>query len=129
MHRQKQGMIIEITDQDFGREVMQCKLPVFVYFVAPWCHTCYPTRLFAEELAEEYYGRVKLVKIDIEESPEVAERYHVIAVPTVLLFRDSREVKRLLGFQDRRSLRSLLNGATAEEGMLIEGTVAKSRRI
>ena len=108
----------EITDRDFDREVLKCKLPVFVCFTTKWCHSCYPTCLFAAELVEEYNGRVKFVRVDIEESPKTAERYHVIPVPTILVFQDSQPVKKLLGFQDRMALRSLLNSVTAEGDLL-----------
>jgi len=111
--RRKEGdAMIEITERDFDKEVVGCNLPVFACFITKWCHSCYPTCLFADELLNEYNDRVKYIKVDIEESPEVAQRYNVIAVPTILLFQNAQPVKRLLGFQDRSSLRALLNNAT-----------------
>lgn len=106
--------MMDITERDFNREVLKCKLPVFTCFTTKWCHSCYPTCLFADELTKEYDGRVKFVRVDIEQSPEIAERYHVITVPTILLFQNSQPVKRLLGFQELRSLRALLNSVTDE---------------
>ena len=103
----------EITDRDFDKEVLECELAVFACFTTEWCHSCYPTCLFADELVKEYDGSVKFVRLDTETSVKIAESYHVIAVPTILLFQKSQEVKRLLGFQDRRSLRPLLNSVTA----------------
>ena len=104
----------EITgrDFDFDKEVLGCELPVFACFTTQWCASCYPTCLFADQLVKEYDGSVKFVRLDTEKSPGIAERYHVIAVPTILLFQESQEVKRLLGFQEGRSLRSLLNNVT-----------------
>ena len=104
--------MIEITERNFDKEVLECELPVFACFTTEWCHSCYPTCLFADQLVKEYDGRLKFVRLDTEKNPEIAERYHVIAVPTILLFQESQEVKRLLGFQDRSSLRSLLNNVT-----------------
>jgi len=106
--------MIEITDRDFDEEVLECDLPVFACFTTRWCHTCFPTCLFADQLAKEYDAKVKFARVDIEESPGIAASYHVIVVPTILLFQNSQPVKRLLGFQDRRSLRSLLNNVTTE---------------
>ncbi|HEY79253.1 MAG TPA: thioredoxin [Dehalococcoidia bacterium] len=103
-----------VTDRDFDKEVLDCKLPVFACFTAHWCHTCYPTCLFADQLVEKYDGRVRFVRVDIEKSSEIAERYHIIPVPTILLFQDSQPVKKLVGFHELKSLRALLNGATAE---------------
>jgi len=108
----------EITERDFEKEVLECKLPVFTCFTTKWCHSCYPTCLFADELLNEYDDRVKYVRVDIEESPEVAQRYNVVAVPTILIFKDSQPAKKLLGFQDRRSLRALLNSVTNESDRL-----------
>ncbi len=105
----------EITDRDFDREVLKCKLPVFTCFTARWCHSCYPTCLFADELVKEYDGSVKFVRLDMEKSPEISERYHVITVPTILLFKDSQPVKKLLGFQERKSLKRLLGDTIAKE--------------
>ena len=102
----------EITDRDFDREVLECQIPVFACFVTRWCHSCYPTCLFGDELANEYEGRVKFVKVDVEKIPHVTAGHRIVAVPTILIFKDSQLVKKILGFQDRRSLRSLLNNVT-----------------
>jgi thioredoxin 1 len=111
-------MLTRVTKQNFDKEVLECELPVFACFTARWCHTCFPTCLFAEQLVKEYDGRIKFVRLDTEKCPEIAERYHVIAVPTILLFQESQELKRLLGFQDKWSLRPLLNSVLSESGRL-----------
>ena len=110
--------MIEITERNFDREVLECELAVFACFTTEWCASCYPTCLFANQLVKEYDGRIKFVRLDTEKNPEIAERYHVIAVPTIFLFQKSQEAKRLLGFQDRRSLRALLNSVTNESDKL-----------
>ena len=108
----------EITDQDFDREVLKCELPVLACFTTRWCHNCYPTCLFGDELANEYEGRVKFVKVDVEKIPHVSAGYRIIAVPTILIFKDAQPVKTLLGIQDRSSLRALLNSVTNESDKL-----------
>jgi thioredoxin 1 len=107
--------MIEVSERDFDKEVLECELPVFACFTARWCHTCYPTCLFANELVREYEGSVKFVKVDIEGSPDTSARYHIMVVPTILLFKDSQPVKKLLGFQDSNSLKRLLGNAIAKE--------------
>jgi thioredoxin 1 len=104
--------MIEISEQDFDKEVLECELPVFSCFTTAWSHNCYPTCLFADQLVEEYEERVKFVRVDTEKSPGLAEKYNVVAVPTILVFQNAREVNRLLGFQDRSSLRPLMNSVT-----------------
>jgi len=114
--------MIDITDRDFDKEVLECKLPVFTCFTTKWCHSCYPTCLFADELVKEYEGSVKFVRVDTEGSPDTSARYHIWVVPTILLFRDSQPVEKLLGFQERGSLKRLLGDAIAKE----PGTKLKS---
>ena len=104
--------MIEINERDFDKEVLGCKLPVFTCFTTKWCHSCYPTCLFGDELANEYEGIVKFVKIDVKKIPHVSAGYRIIAVPTILIFKDAQPVKTLLGIQDRRALRDLLNSVT-----------------
>jgi thioredoxin 1 len=104
----------EIAGQDFDEEVLDCRLPVFTCFTAQWCHTCYPTCLFADQLVETYDGKVKFVRVDIEESSEIAERYNIIPIPTILVFQDSQPVKKLAGFQDLGSLKAMLNNVIGE---------------
>jgi thioredoxin 1 len=110
--------MIEITERDFDKEVLECQVPVFACFTTEWCASCYPTCLFANDLVKEYDGRVKFIRLDTEKSPQIAKRYRVIAVPAIILFQESEEVKRLLGFQDKWSLRRLLNSVTNESDKL-----------
>jgi len=110
----------EITDQHFDKEVLECELPVFACFTTRWCASCYPTCLFGDELTNEYEGRVKFVKVDVETIPHVSAGYRIIAVPTILIFKDAQPVKTLLGIQDRRSLRALLNSVANESDGLLQ---------
>jgi thioredoxin 1 len=106
-------VMIEVTGRDFDEEVLEGELPVFACFTARWCDNCYPTCLFADQLLKEYDRSIKFVRLDTEKSPEIAKKYHVIAVPTILIFKNAREVNRLLGFQDRSTLKPLLDSVTA----------------
>ena len=106
-------MIIDITEQNFDEEVIESEIPVFVCFTTDWCHSCFPTCLLAKELAKEYDGSIKFVRLDTERSPEVAKRFHIIAVPTIILFQNAQPMKRLLGFQYRSWMKALLDIALA----------------
>lgn len=105
--------MIEITSQDFDVEVLECELPVFACFTTRWCHNCYPTCLFADKLAEEYDRSIKFVRLDTETSPEITEKFHVVAVPTILIFKNAGEVNRLIGFQEPSFLKLLLDSLVA----------------
>jgi thioredoxin 1 len=112
--RRENTMITETTGQDFNEQVLKSELPVFTCFVAQWCHSCFPSCLFAEELAGKYQGKVKFVKIDAEKSPEISHRYHILALPSIILFQDSQPVKKLPGYQEKTRLSELLDALLAE---------------
>ena len=97
-----------VTTNDFGEVVLDSSLPVFACFTTQPCESCFPLCLLARELAEEYRGRIKFVTIDAGEEAALADRYHVLSVPTAILFRGSRPAKRLLGFHCKSVLRNLL---------------------
>lgn len=100
----------EITNKDFNSEVLECDMPVFACFTAERCYACYPTCLVFDELANDYDGSIKFVRLDVEKNPDLAERYRTVAVPTILIFKNSEVVKKLIGFQEREDLRKLLDG-------------------
>ena len=106
-------MIIAITGQDFDEEVLKSDLPVFACFTNSQCGSCFALCLVMEELAKEYEGRMKFVRIDIEKEPELAARYNIVPLPAVLLFQDSEPVKKLLGFQYKGSVRHVLDSVIA----------------
>ena len=107
-------MIIEITGRDFDDEVVKSELPVFVCFTTSPCGSCFALCLVTEYLAEEYEGRIKFVKIDVEKEPELAARYNILPLPTVLLFQHGKPLKKLGGFQSKAYLRNSLNALIAE---------------
>ena len=108
------GIILaEVTEQNFNDEVLNSDIPVLACFTTSWCRACFPTCFVADRLAKEYEGSMKFVRVDMEKSRGIAERYHIIVVPTILFFQNSQPVKKLLGFQERRSLRDLLDALLA----------------
>ena len=107
-------MITEIEDQDFNSEVLQSDTMVFACFTAPWCSSCFPTCMSVKSIAKEYDQKVKFVRCDIEQCTEVAKRYSIGVLPTILLFRNSEIVKKVIGFQEKGSLRRLLKAHLQE---------------
>ncbi len=72
-------------DSNFEQEVLLAKEPVFVDFYADWCNPCKKIAPLINELAEEYTGRVKICKVNVDESPNSTNRFHIMAVPTMLI--------------------------------------------
>ena len=107
-------MIEKVTSQDFESKVLKSDLPVFACFITSWCRSCFALCLVTEGLAKEYEGRIKFVEIDAEEAPELMARYHLRALPAILLFKGGEQVKKFLGFHSRAPLRNLLNALAAK---------------
>ena len=106
-------MLTEVTEQNFDEEVLNSDLPVFACFTTSWCGHCFPTCFVADELANRYEGRIKFVRIDKEKVPEISAEYRITVVPSIILFQDSQLIKKLLGYQEERALRDLLDALSA----------------
>jgi len=97
----------EINDLNFDREVLGSKQPYLLDFSAGWCAPCKAMQPIIEGIAKEHAGTLRVGKIDIDSSPEVAMRFGVRGAPTVILFRDGKEAARKLGFTNRQALMQL----------------------
>ncbi len=91
------GNAVAVTDQSFQTEVLDATTPVLVDFWAEWCGPCRAIAPMVEEIAKEYAGRVKVVKVDVDESVDVASRYRIQSIPTLLVFKGGEEVERVIG--------------------------------
>ena len=99
-----------ITQADFSNEVTRCPLPVAVEFYATWCAPCRQEVPLLDQVAGNYTGKIKFVKVNIDESPGLAQNYEVQAVPLLILFKDGNLVERLMGLQTETNLTAKLNG-------------------
>jgi thioredoxin 1 len=97
----------EINDLNFDSEVLGSNQPYLLDFSAGWCAPCKAMQPIIEGIAKEYVGALRVGKIDIDSSPEVAMRFGVRGAPTVILFRDGKEAARKLGFTNRQALLQL----------------------
>ena len=90
-------MVTEVNDQSFENEVLKCDIPVVVDFWAPWCGPCRMIAPVTEKLSEEYADRVKFCKLNVDENPEMSQKYQVMSIPILLFFKDGQQVDRVLG--------------------------------
>jgi thioredoxin 1 len=90
-------MVIEVTDQDFEQQVLKSDLPVLVDMWAPWCGPCRMLGPVVERLSEEFDGKFKFCKLNVDENPETAKAYRVMSIPLVVFFKDGRKVDESLG--------------------------------
>lgn len=98
--------VIEINDKNFGDEVLKYSSPVLVDFWAPWCGPCRLIAPVTEKLAEEYAGRLKFCKLNVDDNPQMASRYQVMSIPKLLFFRDGQVVDEIIGAVPESALRS-----------------------
>jgi thioredoxin 1 len=98
--------VIELNNANFEDEVLKCSLPVIVDFWAPWCGPCRMIAPITEKLAEEYEGRIKLCKLNMDENPQTASKYQVRSIPQLLFFKDGEVVDEITGAVPESVLRS-----------------------
>jgi thioredoxin 1 len=103
------GNVLNVTDASFEQEVKKSPIPVLVDFWAPWCGPCRALAPVVEELANEYDGKVKVVKVNTDESLETAQNYHISGIPTLIVFKNGEPVEQLVGNHKKSTLTEVLN--------------------
>jgi thioredoxin 1 len=98
-------MSVEVTDSTFSGEVLNDELPVLVDFWADWCLPCHHVSPEVEAVGQDLAERLKVVKLDIDANPEIAIRYHVHSIPTLVLFINGHERHRVVGARPRTEIR------------------------
>jgi thioredoxin len=99
---------IEATETTFDEEVLGSEKPVIVDFWAQWCGPCHMVAPVLDQIVDERGGDVRLVKVNIDEQPALAQRYGVMSIPTMILFRDGEAVAGTLGAQPKNALEKAL---------------------
>ncbi len=93
-----------VTEADFNEEVLQSPLPVLVDFTAVWCGPCKMIAPIIDQLHKEWEGKVKVVKCDADQNPNVLMQYGIMGIPTLILFKEGKVAERLTGYQPKDKL-------------------------
>jgi thioredoxin 1 len=107
------GKVLEVTDSTFAQEVLQWTPPVLVDVWADWCGPCKAIAPIVEELAREYEGQLKVMKLDVDENPRTASAYRVQSIPTLLVFKDGKPAERIVGAVPKQVIVDKLHSVVA----------------
>jgi len=110
----KMSNAASVTVDSFEKEVLQSSMPVLVDFWAPWCGPCQMLGPTIDELAGEYDGKAKVVKVNVDENQQLASKYGVRGIPTIVFFKNGKEADRAVGVQSKQSLAHRLDKAVSK---------------
>lgn len=99
---------INLRESNFDKEVLESDIPVMVDFWASWCAPCRMLAPTIAEIAEEYEGKVKVCKLNVDEAPGIARKYGINSIPAVLLFRDGKNTASSVGYVPKEQLTAML---------------------
>jgi thioredoxin 1 len=104
---------VAVTEQTFDSEVLKSQVPVLVDFWATWCGPCKMIAPIVEDIAGEYAGKLKVLKLDVDENSGVASKYNVMSIPTLGIFSKGELIERIVGYMPKEALKKRIEAALA----------------
>jgi thioredoxin 1 len=102
-------LVAELTDSSFDADVLQSPVPYLVDFWAPWCGPCRLVAPVVDELAKDYEGKLKVGKLNVDDHQQVAARFGIASIPTIMIFKDGEMKERILGAVPKPSLKQAVD--------------------
>ena len=101
--------VSQVSDASFDGDILKSQVPVLVDFWAPWCGPCRSVAPIVDDLANQYAGKIKVAKVNVDESTEIAMRYQITSIPTFILFKNGQVADRALGALPRSEFVKLID--------------------
>ena len=101
--------VLELTDDNFAEQVLNADVPALVDFWAEWCMPCKMIAPVVDEIADEYAGKIKVGKVDTDSSRDIAMKFGISAIPTLILFKNGEVAKKFVGLQQKSDLKTALD--------------------
>ncbi len=95
---------LTITDSSFEQDVLKSEVPVLVDFWAPWCSPCKIVAPIVEEIAGDYDGKIKVGKVNTDENQQIAAKYGIMSIPTLMIFKNGEPAERIVGAQPKQAI-------------------------
>ena len=105
--------IVQLTQENFAKEVLQSPQPILVDFWAEWCGPCKALAPILDELAQEYEGKIRIGKVNIDDHQSLAAEYGIHSIPTLLMFRQGQVADQIVGLRSKRDLKASFERVTA----------------
>ena len=102
-------MEVKLSNENFNKEVLNSEKPVLVDFWATWCGPCKMIAPIISEISEEFNNKVKVGKVNVDEEKELAIKYGISSIPTLVIFKDGKMAKTLIGFRPKEEIKEVLN--------------------
>lgn len=102
-------MEVKLSNENFNKEVLNSEKPVLVDFWATWCGPCKMIAPIISEISEEFNNKVKVGKVNVDEEKELAIKYGISSIPTLIIFKDGKIAKTLIGFRPKEEIKEVLN--------------------